>query len=184
MRQKSCGTYILAYCDTLGTREKCHCKQIFAYSSSFWWHGICQNCHCKQGNTITGVTVTEYVCGCGSINSIHHFPRRRRGLRCSPAARCPRRRRRVRPWRSHYWRRRWQRSWTRVSLSLPLTLQFASIFLMYFNLMLDTTQQCKIISKRMHESYLLAASGCPAWQVVWNLRGKQRGHRGWIYATT
>ena len=29
-------TDILGYIDTLGTREKCHCKQIFAYSDTFW----------------------------------------------------------------------------------------------------------------------------------------------------
>ena len=29
-------THILEYSDTLGTREKLHCKQIFAYSDTFW----------------------------------------------------------------------------------------------------------------------------------------------------
>ena len=27
---------ILGYSDTLGTRQKCHCKQIFAYNVTFW----------------------------------------------------------------------------------------------------------------------------------------------------
>ena len=29
-------TDILGYSDTLGTRKECHCKQIFAYSVTFW----------------------------------------------------------------------------------------------------------------------------------------------------
>ena len=53
---------ILGYSDPLGTRENCHCKQIFAYRDTFWYHLIYQNYHCGQGVTVNGITVTKYVC--------------------------------------------------------------------------------------------------------------------------
>ena len=36
IRAQKSKTDILGYSDPLGTREKCHCKQIFAYSDTFW----------------------------------------------------------------------------------------------------------------------------------------------------
>ena len=51
-------TDVLAYSDTIGTRQKCHCNQIFTASSgsllvnsSF---GTCRKCHSNQIVTLTG----------------------------------------------------------------------------------------------------------------------------------
>ena len=42
------------------TVSKCHCNQlIFIYNRPF---GTCQNCHCKRGVTVTGVTVSGEIC--------------------------------------------------------------------------------------------------------------------------
>ena len=60
------GTEVPAYSDTLGTWEKCHCKQIvtvtrgsFVTNQSF---GTCQKCHCKRGVTVNSVTVSGEIC--------------------------------------------------------------------------------------------------------------------------
>ena len=70
-RQKSTSTEIYpsevpAYSNTLGTWEKCHCKQIVTVTrgslvtnASF---GTCQKCHCKRGVTVNSVTVSGEIC--------------------------------------------------------------------------------------------------------------------------
>ena len=64
------GTEPIAYNDSVGTWEKCHCNQIVTVSrgslltnQSF---GNCKNCHCDRFVTVTDVTVTDRIC-----NSVH-----------------------------------------------------------------------------------------------------------------
>ena len=56
----------IAYSDSVGTWEKCHCNQIVTVSRgslltnpSF---GNCKNCQCNRFVTVTGVTVTNSAC--------------------------------------------------------------------------------------------------------------------------
>ena len=59
-------TDVPAYSDTLGTRQKCHCKQIVTLSRGYLVlndkFGKCQQCHCSQIVTLTGVTVSGDIC--------------------------------------------------------------------------------------------------------------------------
>lgn len=68
-----------------------HCKQIFAYTDTFWQHGIYQKCHCKRAVTVTGVIVTKYVCNkrypIFTADLLECRRRRRRGRHSAPARR-------------------------------------------------------------------------------------------------
>ena len=59
-------TDVPAYSDTLGTRQKCHFKQIVTLSRgglvSTKSFGTCLKCHCKLGVTVNSVTVTGEIC--------------------------------------------------------------------------------------------------------------------------
>ena len=59
-------TDVPAYSDTLGTRQKCHFKQIVTVSRgglvSTKSFGTCPKCHCKHGVTVNSVTVTGEIC--------------------------------------------------------------------------------------------------------------------------
>ena len=59
-------TDVPAYSDTLGTRQKCHCKQIVTLNRGYLVpndkSGNCQKCHCSQIVTVTSVTVIGDIC--------------------------------------------------------------------------------------------------------------------------
>ena len=55
-------TNILSYSDTLETREKYHCKQIFAYSDTFVNIGFTKTVTVNGVSLLPVFTVTKYVC--------------------------------------------------------------------------------------------------------------------------